>query len=161
MIELLYLHNLKHLGSDGFSYFVNPSGYIGASASYELGIAQITNTKCFFLEKVSDHPAYLHKNSVISPDDLVKYIKSNKFLPEPKIKRNESKIHKLWQDLMVPGSVVAAGAMIESENSRGQKEILLVKTHKWGGRYSIVGGKVKRNEKLDDALKREVKEETG
>ena len=38
-IELLYLHNLKVLGENGFSYFVNPNGYIGKSASYELGIA--------------------------------------------------------------------------------------------------------------------------
>ncbi len=161
LIELLYLHNLKNLGPDGFSYFVNPSGYIGASASYELGIAQTTNTKCFFLEKISDHPAYLHTNSVISPEQLVKYIRGNKALPEPKIKRNESRIHKLWQDLMVPGSVVAAGGMIEYQDLKGRKEILLVKTHKWGGRYSIIGGKVRRNERIEDALAREVAEETG
>ncbi|HVX24329.1 MAG TPA: NUDIX domain-containing protein, partial [Candidatus Saccharimonadales bacterium] len=37
---------------------------------------------------------------------------------------------------------------------------LLVKTHKWGHRYSIVGGKVRRNERLHDALLREVREET-
>lgn len=47
------------------------------------------------------------------------------------------------------------------ENTKGRKEILLVKTHKWGGRYSIVGGRVRRNERLNDALAREVKEETG
>lgn len=161
IIELLYLHHLKRLGENGFSYFVNPEGYVGKSASYELGIAQVTNIKCFFLDNISDHPAYLYKNSVISPDMLVKYIKKHDSLPEPKIKRNEHKIHKLWEQLMVPGSVVAAGAIIEHENTKGRKEILLVKTHKWGGRYSIVGGKVRRNERLDDALTREVKEETG
>jgi hypothetical protein len=48
LVELLYLHNLKRLGRNGFSYFVNPDGYIGASASYELGIAQLTNVRCFF-----------------------------------------------------------------------------------------------------------------
>lgn len=64
---------------------------------------------------------------------------------------------------MVPGSVVAAGAIIEHQpaDSRLDKEILLVKTHKWGNRYSIVGGKVRRNERLQEALLREVKEETG
>ncbi len=49
MIELLYLHHLKRLGGNGFSYFVNPEGYIGKSASYELGIAQVTNVICFSL----------------------------------------------------------------------------------------------------------------
>ena len=33
MVELLYLHNLKRLGDNGFSYFINPGGYIGKSAS--------------------------------------------------------------------------------------------------------------------------------
>jgi len=51
MIELLYLHNLKRLGGEGFSYFVNPGGYIGKSSSYELGIAQLSNISCFFSGK--------------------------------------------------------------------------------------------------------------
>ena len=163
MIELIYLHHLKRLGANGFSYFVNPDGHIGKSASYELGIAQISNTKCFFLENLQDHPAYLHRNSVWKPEDLVEFIKTTGNLPDPKVKRNEKAIHQLWLDLMVPGSVVAVGGIIEyaKPTRSGEKEILLVKTHKWGGRYSIVGGKVKRNERLADAYTREIKEETG
>jgi len=163
MIELMYLHHLKHLGTDGFSYFVNPNGYIGKSASYELGIAQISNVKCFFAEKPEDHPAYLHKNSVWEPEDLIEFIKTTGNLPDPKIKRNEKAIHQLWLDLMVPGSIVAVGGIIEyaKPTQSGEKEVLLVKTHKWGGRYSIVGGKVRRNERLADAWMREIKEETG
>ncbi len=63
----------------------------------------------------------------------------------------------------MPGSVVAVGGIIEYDDATTQKEkeILLVKTHKWGGRYSMVGGKVRRNERLSEALIREVKEETG
>lgn len=163
LIELLYLHNLKRLGENGFSYFVNVGGYIGKSAAYELGIAQLTNTRCFFLEELDDHPAYIHKNAVWRPERLAEYIKSFGHLPVPAVGRSERAIHKLWQDLMVPGSVVAAGAIIEHQpaKSAADKEVLLVKTHKWGGRYSIVGGKVRRNESLRDALLREIKEETG
>lgn len=162
LIELLYLHNLKRLGSGGFSYFVNPEGYIGKSAAYELGIAQITNTRCFYQSALSDHPAYVHKNAIWRPQALADYILGNKALPNSLVFRNERKIHELWVDLMVPGSVVATGAIIEHSpvHSQSEKEILLVKTHKWGGRYSIVGGKVRRNERLKDALLREVKEET-
>lgn len=156
MIELVYLHHLKRLGENGFSYFVSPGGYIGKSASYELGIAQVSNVPCFFMDKLDDHPAYLHKNSIWKAEHLVEYIKEHNRLPEPKVQRNEKLIHKMWEDLMVPGSVVAVGGIIEHE-----KEVLLVKTHKWGGRYSVVGGKVRRNERLKDALIREVKEETG
>jgi 8-oxo-dGTP pyrophosphatase MutT (NUDIX family) len=162
LIELLYLHNLKKLGENGFSYFVNPEGYIGKSASYELGIAQLTNTRCFFSHKLADHPAYVHKRSIWSAQSLADFIYTNQSLPLPYISRSEKHIHKLWEDLMVPGSVVAAGAIIEHQprTTREEKEILLVKTHKWGGRYSIVGGKVRRNERLQRALLREVKEET-
>jgi ADP-ribose pyrophosphatase YjhB (NUDIX family) len=162
LVELLYLHNLKSLGEGGFSYFVDPDGYIGKSASYELGIAQLTNTRCFFSHKPADHPAYIQKGSIWSADSLAEYIASTGLLPNPNINRNEKLIHKLWEDLMVPGSVVAAGAIIEHQPAKDSldKEILLVKTHKWGNRFSIVGGKVRRNERLQEALIREVREET-
>ncbi len=151
----MYLQNLKHLGENGFSYFLVPEGYIGKSASYELGIAQISNVRCFFSEKLEDHPAW-------QPQDLADYVVEHCALPEPQIKRNEKKIYQLWTDLMVPGSIVAVGGIIEYQPPRNkEKEILLVQTHKWRGRYSIVGGKVRRNERLADALIREVKEETG
>src|SRR3989344_5241937 len=163
LIELMYLHNIKQLGATGFSYFVNPEGYIGKSASYELGIAQLSNIRCFFQEPLSDHPAYIPKNAVWSPESLAQYVVEKGELPKPQVKRNERALHRLWEDLVVPGSVVAAGAVIEYDpgHSSDKKEILLVKTHKWGGRYSMVGGKVRRNERLADALIREVKEETG
>lgn len=161
-IELLYLHNVKNMDSRGFSYFVNPEGYLGSSAAYELGIAQVTNVPCFLAEPLADHPAYTHAASVWSATDLADYIATHNCLPTPTIHPNEKIIHALWEKLMVPGSVVATGTIIEHQPRRGRgKEILLVKTHKWGGRYSIVGGKVRRNERLHTALLREVYEETG
>jgi ADP-ribose pyrophosphatase YjhB (NUDIX family) len=161
-VELLYLHNLKQLGPDGFSFFVNPGGYIGKSVSYELGIAQITNTRCFYSHKPVDHPVYVHGRAIWSAENLADYIQTYNRLPVPNIRQNEQAIHTLWEDLMVPGSVVATGAIIEHQPAKStlDKEILLVKTHKWGNRYSIVGGKVRRNERLRQALLREVHEET-
>lgn len=155
-IELQYLHHLKRLGENGFSYFVNPGGYIGKSASYELGIAQVTGVPCFFREPLDDHPAYHHGNSIWKAELLAEYILEHGRLPEPAVHPDEKKIHALWEELMVPGSVVATGGIIEN-----RKDVLLVRTHKWGGRWSIVGGKVRRNERLDAALLREVREETG
>jgi ADP-ribose pyrophosphatase YjhB (NUDIX family) len=160
LVELRYLHHLRKLGENGFSYFVNPEGYIGTSASYELAIAQLTNVRCFFMDKPADHPAYVPASTIWSPELLAQYIFEHAALPPEMVRPNETLIHKLWTDLMVPGSVIATGAIIERQ-VRDKKEILLVRTHKWGDRYSIVGGKVRRNERLHDALLREVHEETG
>ncbi|HTM68136.1 MAG TPA: NUDIX domain-containing protein [Candidatus Binatia bacterium] len=163
MVELLYLHHLKRLGENGFSYFVDPEGYVGKSASYELGIAQVSNTRCFFSEPIADHPAYLHKGSVWKAERLAEFIVERGELPAPVVEQDEAAIHALWEDLMVPGSVVAVGGIIEYDgpDAKKEKDVLLVRTHKWGGRYSIIGGKVRRNERLEDALKREIMEESG
>lgn len=162
LIELHYLHHLKALGPNGFSFFVSPQGYLGRSASYELGVAQVTNTRCFFTHRLTDHPAYVQGRSIWSADDLADYIQTYHQLPLPVIRPREHVIHRLWEELMVPGSIVAVGAVIEYQprNTTAEKEVLLVKTHKWGHRYSIVGGKVRRGERLRQALLREVCEET-
>ncbi len=40
-------------------------------------------------------------------------------------------------------------------------EIFLVKSHKWNNKYVIPGGHIEVGEKMESALKREIKEETG
>lgn len=52
---------------------------------------------------------------------------------------------------------VTVGALIL--NSEGK--LLLVKSHKWNDQFVIPGGHVEVGEKIEDAVKREVKEETG
>ncbi|MBR9681977.1 MAG: NUDIX domain-containing protein [Candidatus Altiarchaeota archaeon] len=58
-------------------------------------------------------------------------------------------------DSKKPGFVV--GAFIF--NSKGR--LLLIKSPKWGGKFIVPGGHVDYGESIVDAVKREVKEETG
>lgn len=44
-------------------------------------------------------------------------------------------------------------------NPKGK--ILLCKSHKWGNKYVIPGGHIELGEKMEEALKREILEETG
>ena len=53
--------------------------------------------------------------------------------------------------------VATVGALIF--NSQG--EVLMIRTHKWSHKWGIPGGKIKPNEPSEDALRREVLEETG
>lgn len=163
--ELFYLKKLSELGAEGFSYYLNPLGTLGTSTSYELAIDQLTNTRYLFMEPLRDHPAYVPQNSVWKPPELVQYLSEEGHYPPPVIPKDEELIAGMVQDLILPGSIIAVGAIIVDQSSRryrsGQeRDVLLVRTHKWGDRFSIVGGKVQRNERLADALRREIKEET-
>jgi nucleoside triphosphatase len=51
---------------------------------------------------------------------------------------------------------VAVGGLVI--NNKG--EIFLMKSHKWKGKYTIPGGHIETGESAEEALKREVKEET-
>ncbi len=53
--------------------------------------------------------------------------------------------------------VATVGALIHD----GAGRVLMLRTHKWGDRWGIPGGKIERGEASEDALRREVREETG
>jgi nucleoside triphosphatase len=44
-------------------------------------------------------------------------------------------------------------------NPRG--EVLIVRSNKWGDKFTVPGGHIELGERAEDAIKREVKEETG
>jgi len=54
-----------------------------------------------------------------------------------------------------PRPVATVGALIED----GAGRVLMVRTHKWGDRWGIPGGKIRRGETCEEALRREIREE--
>lgn len=53
--------------------------------------------------------------------------------------------------------LATVGALIVGPSKR----VLLIKTHKWKGSWGVPGGKIHYGEGMAEALKREVREETG
>jgi phosphoglycolate phosphatase-like HAD superfamily hydrolase/ADP-ribose pyrophosphatase YjhB (NUDIX family) len=53
--------------------------------------------------------------------------------------------------------IPTVGALIYDTSGK----VLMIRTHKWSNRWGIPGGKIKTNEPALDALRREVREETG
>jgi mutator protein MutT len=49
------------------------------------------------------------------------------------------------------------GALVVNEKG----EVLIVRSHKWGHKYTVPGGHIELGERAEDAIRREVKEETG
>ncbi|MDB6079835.1 MAG: hypothetical protein JWO82_3582 [Akkermansiaceae bacterium] len=56
-----------------------------------------------------------------------------------------------------PRPVATVGALIQDPSGK----LLMVRTHKWGDRWGIPGGKIRRGETSLQALLRELREETG
>jgi phosphoglycolate phosphatase-like HAD superfamily hydrolase/ADP-ribose pyrophosphatase YjhB (NUDIX family) len=53
--------------------------------------------------------------------------------------------------------VATVGALIFDEAG----QVLMIQTHKWSDKWGIPGGKIKANEPAEEALRREIREETG
>lgn len=52
---------------------------------------------------------------------------------------------------------IVVGALIFNSKN----ELLLIQSHKWNNQWACIGGHLELGEKVNDAIKREVKEETG
>ena len=72
--------------------------------------------------------------------------------------KNHFHLQPVASEENVEPPLATVGALIFNAN---KSEVLMIRTHKWSGKWGIPGGKIKRGEKSEAALRREIKEETG
>lgn len=83
--------------------------------------------------------------------DLLASVRPDLTVPDLQVLRN------LLEKKRVSQPVATVGALVHD----GAGNVLLVRTHKWSGLWGIPGGKIRRGEPQIDALRRELREETG
>lgn len=156
-------------------WVVIPTGYCGGATAFEIGWALAHNVPVF-----CDQASFgASKEPIIrayaSPTKGIEYL-VNHFDAMPPVDPVVSKyfMKSLLESKMEVKSpapspfnaAVAVGPVLVDFSDRqytlGQaRDILLVRTHKWKDKFSIIGGRVKPGEKLAPAFSRVMAEQTG
>lgn len=154
-------------------WLIAPGGYLGLSSSFEIGWALAHCVPVFYDARSrpgSIEPVMLYANPISGIAELassaslprVNPIVAARFARDlfPKVRGSAAEGRSTSYN-----ATIACGPLIVDASQypvgRLDRDILLVKTHKWGGRYSIVGGKKRSSESLEKAFQRVVGEQTG
>jgi phosphoglycolate phosphatase-like HAD superfamily hydrolase/ADP-ribose pyrophosphatase YjhB (NUDIX family) len=71
--------------------------------------------------------------------------------------KNDFHLKPVEPEDKVEPPIASVGALVFN----ARNEVLLILTHKWAGRWSTPGGRIRHGEKSEAALRREIREETG
>ncbi len=153
--------HLRAIQQSDALWLVLPQGYCGVSTAFEIGWALAHNVPVYYHGKfqpvVREPIIRSYATAVQNIDHLVSFFSA---LPkvDPQVMRYfQQDVYNSPKTGDNYNASVAVGPLLVNS----QQEILLVKTHKWGGRYSILGERINPGEKICTAFLRAVKEQTG
>ena len=164
--------HLKAIQRSDALWAIVPGGYCGVATAFEVGWALAHRVPVFYDAKyaaqVREPVLQMYAVPTKGIDYLVHHFESMPGV-DPVVSRHFLRSLQslpLSSRKEVPAhATVAVGSVIvdQSKFSRRKQErdILLVRTHKWGGRFSLVGDRLRPGEKLRAALVRTVSEQTG
>lgn len=154
-------------------WLIAPGGYIGLSTSFEMGWALAHCVPVFYDARCSPRsiePVMIYANPISGIAELassasiprVDPIVAARFARHlfPAVRGSAAGDRSTGYNATIACGPLIIDAGTESKGKL-DRDILLVKTHKWGGRYSIVGGKKHSSESLEMAFRRVVGEQTG
>ena len=94
----------------------------------------------------------LEQLRAVGPDLIVEHLSELRAVLE----KNNFRLKPLKTEENAEPPLATVGALIFN----AKNEALMIRTHKWSGKWGIPGGKIKRGETALAALRREIKEET-
>ena len=166
--------HLKAVQDADLLWLILPQGYCGVATAFEIGWAIAHKIPVYTFEKdwfVSKEPIV---RAYVTPISSIAYLV--KEFDGATCPRHHPFIGGIIMDYVAKqacpslqkntgNATIAVGAMIVDYSKRyaaGEvRDVLLVETEKWGGRLSIVGGRLEQGEKLLNGLTRQVREQTG
>ena len=165
--------HLKAIQRSDALWAIVPEGYCGAATAFEIGWALAHRVPVFYdahyAPQMREPVLTMYAVPVQSIEHLFQQFESMPRV-DPRVARHF--LHYLPPYSAPPATKetvasvnVAVGSVIADYSRRygrgQQRKILLVKTHKWKGRFSLVGDRLRSGEKLHAALLRAVSEQTG
>ncbi len=158
--------HLRAIQQSDALWLVLPQGYCGVSTAFEIGWALAHNVPIYYHQQyhsvIREPIIRSYAMPVRSIDHLVASFSALPKVDPRVIRHFQQEVYSsprnndTHTDNLFNASI-AVGPLIVNP----QREILLVKTHKWRGRYSIPGARINSGEKIEAALLRATKEQTG
>lgn len=176
-MQLIENSHLNAIQQSDALWLVLPNGYCGAATAFEIGWALAHNVPVFYDSKYFSEVnepivrAYAYPTRGVT--HLVHHFTTMPRVPlrirnyfVQTIRTHTRTARQPFTQDTSHNTIVAVGPVIVDHSRkkyrRGQaRDILLVQTHKWGGKFSIVGDRLQPRETLTAAFLRAVTEQTG